>query len=191
MSARPESLRQYLDQGGDLGHLPEKSLLYWLCELVVDDRRHYGIDEMRRQHEEYMSKAWERTRRRQEVLASAPTPNDRRSWKELMADEDLIDKWTDELLADESLFDRVEAALPRDLVDSMLLNMDAETKPYDVVAEERETYVCACTGETHHGRAIVIRPRGFHEEDAKGLPEMVFSPGVFSAPPGQRLRSAS
>lgn len=175
----PSSIRAFLDEGGDLATLDEQTFLWWLAETVVSDRRREGFASLAKSPD--MEESGEADRA--ELLASAKASGKLAELEAMLREQDRFRGWAVELAADESLCDRVEAALPPAMVAGMIEDIEAETRPYRLVAEHRDSYVCTVTGEQRTGRAIVVRAHGpwVKEVGLFEAPDLIFSPEAVAA----------
>lgn len=174
----PESIRAFLDNGGHLTDLEEGETTFipWLGEFVVQDRRRDGFASLAPSRKTTgMEKA-----ARAKFIASAEAVGHGDDARRLFQREDVFNRWARELAADESLCERVEAALPPTMVEEMLEDLEADAKPFRLVVEHRDSYVCATTGDERTGRAILVQGRGWiargWNAPMSGLPELIFSP---------------
>jgi hypothetical protein len=177
--ARPASIRAFLDEGGDLAALDD-TLLVWLSELAVYHRHCYGFEQLvkrekaaereREQNGEHRAALWA------EAIATHPM------WAVQMELEELFQSWAGELVTDEGLCERIEAALPREVVARELEDVEAQRgRQFRLSVETREAYVCGVTGERHTGAAIVIRGRGYVADNMADVPELIFCPTALEA----------
>lgn len=176
----PESIREYLDRGGRLTDLTsgETTLIPWLGEFVVQDRRRNGFASLA---ESIKTTGMDQASRAEYIAGAERVGGNSDVMRWQFQREDAFNKWARELAADEALCERVEEALPRSLVTGMLEDVEAETRPYRLVSEHRNSYVCAVTGETHSGPAIVVRGHGpYVNEVMREVPDLIFSPEAIS-----------
>ncbi len=169
----PESLREFLDAGGELSTLAVGPYYDWLCDLVVTDRRKGTLDT-----EKYDGGISRET----QIELAEEYPHARERILRSLGMDDLFRRWQAELQGDEELCERVEAAMPADEVAWRLDSLEAERRPFFVSVEHRDSYVCGVTGEERSGPAVVITGRSYMEDELKDLPhELVFSPEVVEA----------
>ncbi len=171
----PSSLRTYLDQGGDLVALGNPFVAQ-LAELVVADRRLFGFEQVARRERAADRDSEERKSERAAFWAEAEARDP--SWAQQRRDEDIMRGWVAELIADEAFCDRVEGALPRDVVEEHLEDVEVERgAKFQAFVEQRQAFTCDITGDVRSGPALVLVGRGFvgRELASAGFDELVVS----------------
>ncbi len=171
----PESLREYLDQGGDLAALGEP-FVAWLAELVVADRRLFGFEQLAERERAALRDFEERKSERAAFWAEAEAHDP--SWTLQRRDEEAMRCWVGELIADEAFCEEVEAALPRDVLEEHLEDVEVERgAKLQAFVEQRQAFKCGITGEERSGAALVLTGRGYvgRELAFSGFAELVVS----------------
>jgi hypothetical protein len=173
-SGVPESIREFVERGGNVALLPSP-YLPWLAEFVVSDRRLYGMAGIAERH-----KAKDTARAAQSIRESVP-PKHRFAAEVMIEESQRWDAWEGELIEDEALCERIEALLPRDRVEELLEDVDCELtgRTHELRIEHR-WYRCPLTGEKHDGPAVVIAWRGALGRDPDHE-ELIVSPEALRA----------
>lgn len=184
ISDYPTSIREHLDNGGDLHDWNPREVLGWIAEDVIDARLNSGLESIDRRDPDQTRESYER--HAPEIRDGAWTDPENRemavSWLAHVRDMELIHAaYQSEYAKDDALCQRIMDAMPAEVRERHLEGLEAERHPFRIRVEERDLYRCDITGEIENGRAVVLVPISYMRdalESARDVPEIVISPAA-------------